>query len=156
MKRLDQLWLFRMQSFCSSSWPWGLVTVCPGHQQARRGGGGSWDQQPFLVQLFPLTSVLRHRVQHRLQLHIDLHQGLKQNNQKVGERGAGVTDMTFQLSRWEWKPAVRNDSDDYLVTTSYLQEVHMHCVSLFYTNRADAENEKIRQVAVHYSRVPAN
>lgn len=156
MKRLDQSWLFRMQSFCSSSWPWGLVTVCPGHRKAHRGGGGSWDQQPFLVQLFPLTSVFRHRIQHWLQFHIDLHQGLKQSNQKVGEWGTGVTDRIFQLSRWAWKPAVRIESDDYLVAMSCSQEVHMHWVPLFYPNRADAENEKLRQVAVHYSRVPAN
>lgn len=156
MKRLDQSWPFRMQSFCSSSWPRGLVTVCPSHHEARRAGGGSWDQQPFLVQLFPLASVLRHRIQHRLQFDIDLHQGLKQDNRKVGEKGTGVTNMIFQLSRWEWKPAVRNESDDYLVTTSYLQEVHMHWVPLFHTNRADAENEKIRQVAVYYSWASAN
>lgn len=76
MMWVDQSWPFRMQSFCSRSWPRGLVTVFTSHRETSRGGRGSWDQQPFLVQLLPLTSVGSHWIQHRLEFHIDLHQRL--------------------------------------------------------------------------------
>lgn len=77
--------LLGAQSFCSSGWPGVLVSVIPGLCDLGRAGGGSrGDGQPFLVQLFPLTSVGGHGIQHRLQFHIDLHQCLQENKSGWG------------------------------------------------------------------------